>query len=936
MEMDLFLNEKPYSLPAEEKTRRYLKALTRLTDYHRERCRSYGRFVRSMGFLGCPGDSPFLCGKNTTSDGEGMDCRTQKMRMPAAGSSLVPAEEAGKECGKSARMCLSADSTGQKCPEPGSTFLQQALAALPFLPVSTFKEMDLLSVPEEEIYKTMTSSGTSGQKVSKIFLDVETSMRQQQVLSRIVTDFIGDSRLPFLILDCPRVLKDRAMFSARGAGILGFSIFGKDRCFALDEKMEPDFEAVETFLQKHAGEKILVFGFTYILWKQFICRLEQQGRTLSIPEGILIHGGGWKKLADEAVSKEELKARILRATGIRHVHEYYGMAEQTGCIYMECECGHLHTSNWSDILIRRPEDYSLCNRGEPGILQVMTPIAHSYPGHNLLTEDLGILLGEDDCPCSRMGKYFSVIGRIPKAEVRGCSDTFEGLAQTAGIISGTDTDDEKAEIPGDNDSASAVPAANPFHIGAAAELLAGTRDPRRTVNEVFSPEAMDFISALSRAVLHDPQARSFPEIAAFGFWCRRAHLETFKKRHAYLSPARLEQKVPGDHTGAARMSDEEEESGSFTERAGTSMTGGRSLGRGMAFHMTPANVPAMFAYSFVISLLAGNSSIVRVSARTGQIGDILCRLIRETLDVPPFSSIQESTAFIRYDRDAALTQRLMENADVRVVWGGDETVRKMHQLPAKAGAVDVLFPDRWSLAMVSLRALSQMTDEELSVKARYFYNDTYIMDQRGCSSPQLVVFLDDFEDPDSGKRESYDLQADDIKPDTLKQENVNPDFLRPYNPQAEKDRFWKAVAEISKKEYEWDAYKSARKYEKLSLFLLRNGNENTAVRRYGGNLVQIIDLGALPSGKKEYSGGFGLFFEARIRTPEELLPMLTPKVQTLSCIGMDRRVFSEFLFRNHADGIDRVIPAGEALQMDTVWDGRDLIAQMSRHIECDS
>ena len=112
--------------------------------------------------------------------------------------------------------------------------------------------------------------------------------------------------------------------------------------------------------------------------------------------------------------------------GIRQVADYYGMAEQTGCIYLECPQGHLHASAYSDVLFRRPADHGLCTVGEPGVIQVLSLLPRSYPGHSLLTEDMGVLLGEDDCPCGWKGKYFSITGRIPKAEVRGCSDTYGG------------------------------------------------------------------------------------------------------------------------------------------------------------------------------------------------------------------------------------------------------------------------------------------------------------------------------------------------------------------------------------------------------------------------------------------------------------------------------------------------------------------------------
>ena len=67
-----------------------------------------------------------------------------------------------------------------------------------------------------------------------------------------------------------------------------------------------------------------------------------------------------------------------------------------------------------------------CEVGEAGIIQVLSSLPHSYPGHSLLTEDKGIILGEDDCHCGRKGKYLKVLGRISQAELRGCSDTFEG------------------------------------------------------------------------------------------------------------------------------------------------------------------------------------------------------------------------------------------------------------------------------------------------------------------------------------------------------------------------------------------------------------------------------------------------------------------------------------------------------------------------------
>lgn len=296
---------------------------------------------------------------------------------------------------------------------------------IPMVPVGLFKREDLRSIPEDEVFKTLTSSGTTGQRPSRVYLDRKTAEWQQKTLQHIVSDLIGEKRLPMLIIDSPDVMRDRNLFSARGAGILGFSIFGTGRRYALTKDMNLDLETIETFLEEHKGEPVLVFGFTYMIWQFFYKELKRLGKRLPLENGILIHGGGWKKLQDEAVSSEEFRKALHEVCGLRQVRSYYGMAEQTGCISMECSCGHLHVSAYSDILIRNMDDFSCCEHGKEGVVQVLTPLAWSYPGHSLLTEDKGVILGEDDCPCGKKGKYFQITGRIARAEIRGCSDTYE-------------------------------------------------------------------------------------------------------------------------------------------------------------------------------------------------------------------------------------------------------------------------------------------------------------------------------------------------------------------------------------------------------------------------------------------------------------------------------------------------------------------------------
>jgi phenylacetate-coenzyme A ligase PaaK-like adenylate-forming protein len=299
------------------------------------------------------------------------------------------------------------------------------LEDVPFIPVRLFKEFDLLSISREDIFKTMTSSGTGGQQTSKIYLDRDTAYRQSKVLSRLMSDILGNKRLPMLIIDSPNVLKNRQAFSARGAGILGFSMFGQDVTYALDEHMNLDLGAIEAFLTKHPEGPIFIFGFTFMIWRYFILPLKEQNIFLPLNKAIILHGGGWKKLQDQAVGNETFREALKSVAGIERVVNYYGMVEQTGSLFIECEVGYLHAPVYADVIVRSFESFQVLPIGEEGIIEVLSMLPASYPGHALLTEDIGVIYGQDDCACGRLGKYFRVNGRVAKAEIRGCSDTHE-------------------------------------------------------------------------------------------------------------------------------------------------------------------------------------------------------------------------------------------------------------------------------------------------------------------------------------------------------------------------------------------------------------------------------------------------------------------------------------------------------------------------------
>ncbi len=312
------------------------------------------------------------------------------------------------------------DATGYAAPAT-------TLADLPWLPVSLFKTHLLSSVPTSEVFKIMPSSGTTGQAVSRITLDRQTADLQSRALSQIMRTVLGPRRLPMIVIDSPNVVKDRAMFSARGAGVLGMIQYGRKHYYCLDDDMRLDAAGLADFAARFAGQPILLFGFTFMVWKHFLAEIRRQRVDIDLSQGVLIHSGGWKRLADEAVGNAEFKAALREATGLRRVHNFYGMVEQVGSVFLEGDDGLLVPPNFADVIVRDPRTWEPAPDGEPGLIEVLSVLPRSYPGHVLLTEDLGVVqpagAGGQHPPDGWHGKRLQVIGRVPKAELRGCSDT---------------------------------------------------------------------------------------------------------------------------------------------------------------------------------------------------------------------------------------------------------------------------------------------------------------------------------------------------------------------------------------------------------------------------------------------------------------------------------------------------------------------------------
>ncbi len=293
---------------------------------------------------------------------------------------------------------------------------------VPWLPVGLFKTHELVSVPADAVVKTLTSSGTSGQSPSRILLDSESTARQTRALAATMGAVLGKQRRPMLIVDARETVADRRRLNARAAGILGMSIFGRDHFYLLDADMQVRSAELAEWLAKHSGEPLFVFGFTFMVWAHL--------RTLgiSLPGAVLVHGGGWKSLAAQAVSREVFAGTLRASCGIERVCDYYGMVEQIGSVFPQGECGLLHAPNHADVIVRDPVTWAAVPDGFEGVIEVLSALPTSYPGHAILTEDRGTVVVRDGCACGWRGAGIAVHGRLAQAELRGCSDVAAAVA----------------------------------------------------------------------------------------------------------------------------------------------------------------------------------------------------------------------------------------------------------------------------------------------------------------------------------------------------------------------------------------------------------------------------------------------------------------------------------------------------------------------------
>jgi len=388
------------------------------------------------------------------------------------------------------------------------------------------------------------------------------------------------------------------------------------------------------------------------------------------------------------------------------------------------------------------------------------------------------------------------------------------------------------------------------------KYLVGKQNVSNKPSVPFGIDECKFLDQLFLNLNTNDEANRFADIKALAFWCRKKNIEKLKKNF---------------------------------------IDNNFRVGLGKLFHITPSNVPTNFFYSLIIGLLTGNSNIVKVPTKKFQQVEIICSAINKVLKKTP--TIKNRIAVIRYNSsNTEITKKISSNCNGRLIWGGDKSVEDIKKNSTAIKSLDLVFPDRYSLALINAKSIIKLSKNEILRLSTSFYNDTYLNDQNACTSPHMILWTG---------------SLIEIK--------------------KAKENFWNSLLIIVKKKYNLTNHISSEKLCHLYTLIAKNDNLGKLISYE--NLIFTFENTKITDKNHELRGKWGIFFESNIKSLDEVSPYINCKYQTLTYFGYEKKYFQNFILKMMPKGIDRIVPVGRSMDINLNWDGYDLKNILTRVIE---
>lgn len=599
----------------------------------------------------------------------------------------------------------------------------KTIEAIPPVAVSVFKDlgMELSSVSKEDIKLRLQSSATSGTP-STIVVDKITSRRQAKAMVKVMQEFIGKERKPFLVMDIDPKSEFRSLLGARFAAITGYLNFASKAGYFLKAKDGISFfdvDAIKKYVaQIPDNQPVVVFGFTYILYSNVLKAVSTSNDKIQLPKGSkIIHIGGWKKLENEKIDKQLFNEQLSSCFGLEPVDviDIYGFTEQMGLNYPDCPCGCKHASSYVKVFARDIVTGEVLPAGKEGKLEFVTPIPHSYPGNAVLTDDLGMIYDE---PCSygRPGTRFKVLGRLKKAEVRGCGDILSAKLTFNSSDKSVNVDDNNLEVQ--------------FFKGDVAgtdssEKLQSVIEQLNNRNEWIKRQPIEALIGLigkaSEVWLNDERYRFLKDkgLLFLSQWCDERHLLQIAKEGLRGDIHYADCFLPFADSGKHFL---------------------KANSRGLVCHWMAGNVQILGMFALVQCIITKNTNLIKVAAKDGGVfASLLAAFMGLEYTTADGYTIKgddlvKTVAVVYFSRNAVKLGAMMSKAGkVRIAWGGKEAVETVASFPSTIDSETVVFGPKLSFAVIAKEELS--SEQAAKKLARRVSVDVSIFDQAGCASP---------------------------------------------------------------------------------------------------------------------------------------------------------------------------------------------------------
>ena len=371
--------------------------------------------------------------------------------------------------------------------------------------------------------------------------------------------------------------------------------------------------------------------------------------------------------------------------------------------------------------------------------------------------------------------------------------------------------------------------------------------------EIFDKKIVNFLNEVSTKILKSKKCNKFSDLVTFAFWCRKKNIQTLSYKYK---------------------------------------SNNLVIGRGCVLHICPTNVPMNFAYSLAFGLVSGNNNIVKLPSKNFFQVKYLLEVINYILKKKKFAFLKRRIKFIKYGHEEEISRSLSKIVNARLLWGGDETIRLFKTFETKPRCIDLCFSNRVSGSIVNLDKLKKLKFKQLENVVYKFYNDSYLMDQQGCSSPKVVFWL--------GKKNNKI-----------------------------KEKFWQILSSIVEKNYGFDLSLTNKKTEFMSELVLKEKKiagikfKNLKVIRYQMKNLNNID---------KLQNSYGIFLEVRLTNISKIKKLINERFQTLTYYGLEKKKLIDLISKNNLKGVDRIVPFGRAFDMGHIWDGFDIILSLSRKI----